>query len=254
MISAYLGERGVSAELVVREPRPEGAAPLIEARGLAAGYGELAAVRDLDLEVYPGEVVALLGPNGAGKTTTLLTLAGELPPLGGEVHWLGSSRKAPLHRRVRQGLAFVPEERSVIKRLSTADNLRLGKHEVAAALEFFPELADRLRLRAGLLSGGEQQMLTLARALASKPRVLLADELSLGLAPKLVTRLLTAVREAADRGVAVLIVEQHATQALEIADRVYVLRRGRVEVQGTAAEVRGRLGEVEAAYLTGPGA
>ncbi len=253
VIAAYLGERKGEAEAVAREGRSAGSAPAVEARGLSAGYGDLAAVHDLDLVVYPGEVVALLGPNGAGKTTTLLTLAGELAPLGGQVHWLGSDRKAPLHRRVREGLAFVPEERSVIKRLTTDDNLRLGKRDVAAALEFFPELAERRGLRAGLLSGGEQQMLALGRALASNPKVLLADELSLGLAPMLVTRLLTAVREAADRGVAVLIVEQHATQALQIADRVYVLRRGRIEIAGTAAEVRGRIGEVEQAYLAGTG-
>jgi len=228
-------------------------APAIAATGLVKRYGATQALDALSFEIPGGTVTGFLGPNGAGKTTTLLTLAGELAPLGGQVHWLGSDRKAPLHRRVREGLAFVPEERSVIKRLTTDDNLRLGKRDVAAALEFFPELAERRGLRAGLLSGGEQQMLALGRALASNPKVLLADELSLGLAPMLVTRLLTAVREAADRGVAVLIVEQHATQALQIADRVYVLRRGRIEIAGTAAEVRGRIGEVEQAYLAGTG-
>lgn len=251
VIAAYLGEKSAETAVTVRERRSAEQVPAVEAKGLSAGYGDLAAVHEIDLAVYPGEVVALLGPNGAGKTTTLLTLAGELPPLGGRVHWLGSDRLAPLHRRVRDGLAFVPEERSVIKRLTTSDNLRLGKRDVEAALRLFPELADRAGLRAGLLSGGEQQMLALGRALASNPRVLLADELSLGLAPKLVTRLLSAVRAAADRGVAVLMVEQHASQALEIADRVYVLRRGRIEIEGTAAEVRGRLVEVEQAYLTG---
>jgi sulfate-transporting ATPase len=229
-------------------------APLLAARGLHAGYGDLAAVRDLDLSVAAGEVVALIGPNGAGKTTTLLTLAGELAPLRGEVQWAGrvvSARRAPLYRRAREGLAFVPEERAVIPVLSTGANLRLGRGSVEDAVAFFPELEPLLRRRAGLLSGGEQQMLSLARALASKPRVLLIDELSLGLAPMLVARLLAAVRAAADRdGVGVLLVEQHAVEALAHADRVVVLRRGQVEMAGSAADLLGRLSALESAYLT----
>jgi sulfate-transporting ATPase len=227
---------------------------LLRAIGLSAGYGDLSAVRELDLVVEPGEVVALIGPNGAGKTTTLLTLAGELPPLAGEVRWLGArvdARRVPLHRRARQGLAFVPEERAVVPGLSTANNLRLGRGDVQDALALFPELEPLLRRRAGLLSGGEQQMLTLARALASKPRLLLVDELSLGLAPLAVQRLLDAVRAAADRdGVGVVLVEQHAPLALAHADRVVVLRRGRVGLTGSADELLGRLGTVESAYLS----
>jgi ABC-type branched-subunit amino acid transport system ATPase component/branched-subunit amino acid ABC-type transport system permease component len=251
VVAAYLGEPverrpAVPAAAAVRR---EG--PLLEARGLSAGYGDLAAVRDLDLEVRPGEVVALLGPNGAGKTTTLLTLAGELPPLAGEVVWLGQTRSRPLHRRVRQGLAFVPEDRGVTMSLSAGANLRLGPGDRDQALDLFPELKPLLRRRTGLCSGGEQQILSLARALARDPKVLLADELSLGLAPLVVRRLLEAVRAAADRGVGVLLVEQHARDALDLADRVYVLRRGRVEVQGTGAEVLGRLDELEDAYLVG---
>jgi branched-chain amino acid transport system ATP-binding protein len=220
-------------------------------RGLAAGYDDLAAVHDLDLEVRAGEVVALLGPNGAGKTTTLLTIAGELPPLAGEVSCLGVSRRAPLHRRVRQGLGFVPEERAVFTSLSAGANLRLRPGAAKGAIELFPELAPLLRRRAGLLSGGEQQMLTLGRALAADPKLLLIDELSLGLAPLVVARLLLSVRAAADRGVGVLLVEQHAGEALSVADRVVVLRRGRVALQGSSAELREHVGELESAYLSG---
>jgi branched-chain amino acid transport system ATP-binding protein len=227
---------------------------LLEARGLSAGYGSLAAVRDLDLHLGRGEIVALLGPNGAGKTTTLRTLAGALRPLGGEVLLNGRPTRAPLHRRSRQGLAYVPEERSVFMSLTAAENLRVGDGRPERALELFPELRPHLKRRAGLLSGGQQQILTLARALASGPQVLLADELSLGLAPLIVARLLEAVREAAHRGVGVLLVEQHAQQALAVADRVYVLQRGRIALEGRADEIRGRLDELEQTYLAGPGA
>jgi ABC-type branched-subunit amino acid transport system ATPase component len=210
--------------------------PVLEARGLTAGYGQLAAVRDVDLSVGQGEIVAMLGPNGAGKTTTLLTLAGVLRPLGGEVYWQGESTSAPLHRRAREGLAFVPEQRSVLMRMSTRDNLRLGRGSVEDAIELFPALEPLLGRRAGLLSGGEQQMLTLARALASKPSALLVDELSLGLAPIIVDRLLESLRTVArEQGVAVLLVEQHARRAVAVADRWYVLRQGKIVDQGDAS-------------------
>ncbi|MFE3850728.1 ABC transporter ATP-binding protein [Streptomyces griseorubiginosus] len=222
--------------------------PLIEARALSAGYGSRPVLRDLDLEVRPGEVVALLGPNGAGKTTTLRVLSGEMAPMGGEVRWLGDTARTPLHRRARQGLAYVGE-RAVLTRLDTADNLRVGRVTTAQALELFPELEKRLRTGAGMLSGGEQQMLSLARALGRAPRLLLADELSLGLAPLVVDRLLRAVREAADRGLGALLVEQHVRKVLDIADRVYVLHRGRVTLTGTPEELRGNLAAIESSYL-----
>jgi branched-chain amino acid transport system ATP-binding protein len=225
---------------------------LIEAAGLSAGYGKMAVVRDLDLRVGAGEVVALIGPNGAGKTTTLLTLAGELPPLAGEVRFLGRATTAPMHVRCRRGLGYVTEERSVIMDMSVADNLKLAAVAPADAFELFPPLERCMSRRAGLCSGGEQQMLSLARALGRAPKVLLADELSLGLAPIIVAKLLEAVRAAADeRGVGVLLVEQHVRQALRIADRVHVMERGRVVLSGTAHEVAGQLDKIEDAYLTG---
>lgn len=227
--------------------------PLLRAVNLSAGYGSLAAVRGLDLEVDRGEVVALLGANGAGKTTTLLTLAGELAPLAGEVRLGGRLVRGALFRRAREGVALITEEKTVFMNLTVAENLRLGRGEPETALEVFPELRDHVGRRAGLLSGGQQQMLALARVLAGRPTLLLADELSLGLAPILVRRLLTAVRAAADeRGVGVLLVEQHVRRALEVADRAYVLQRGRVVLSAPAAELRGRMGEIEASYLSTP--
>lgn len=226
--------------------------PLLEARALSAGHGHMAVVRDLDLTVDAGEVVALIGPNGAGKTTTLMTLAGALEPMSGEIRFLGAPATKSMHKRCRRGLGYVTEQRSVIRGLTTAENLRIARVDRAAALEFFPELEPLLRRRAGLLSGGEQQMLTLARALGRGPKVLMADELSLGLAPLIVQRLLSLLRETADaRGLGVLLVEQHVRQALEIADRVYVMRRGRVALSGTADEIRNRLHEIETVYLSG---
>jgi branched-chain amino acid transport system ATP-binding protein len=228
-----------------------GPEPLVEARRLIAGYRETVIVRDLDLAVLPGEVVALVGPNGAGKTTTMLTLAGELPALGGEVRFLGKPCKWPLHRRARAGLSFVTEERSVLMRLTVLENLKVAGADLDETLRLFPELKTHLSQTVGLLSGGQQQMLALARALARMPRLLLADELSLGLAPKVVDRLLGAVRAAAiDKNVGVLLVEQHVRKALEVADRLIVMRRGRVQLTGSAAEMRGRIDEIQAAYLS----
>jgi len=231
---------------------PTGApSALLECRDLAAGYGGMAVVRDVDLHVEPGEVVALIGPNGAGKTTTLLTLAGELPAIAGEILFQGAATKAPLFRRAQRGMGFVTEERSVFMRLTAAENLKVAGVAPQDAVELFPELTPLMDRTAGLLSGGEQQMLTLARALARKPALLLADELSLGLAPLLVKRLLETVRRAAtERSTGVLLVEQHVRQALGIADRVYVMQRGHIVISGTVDEVSGRLDEIEATYLS----
>ena len=254
VIDAYLGQPKTADDQPVDERETVRAAatstgPLIEAVGLTAGYGSLPAVRDLDLRVEPGEVVALLGPNGAGKSTTLLTLAGELTPIDGEVRWRGERTHAPLHVRARQGLALITEERSIFKKLTTAANLRLGRGPTAEALKLFPELEALLPRRAGLLSGGEQQILALARALAARPSLLIVDELSLGLAPLVVDRLFESIREAAAGGVGVLLVEQNARRALDVADRVYVLNRGRLVLTGDAAELRDREDEVRASYM-----
>ncbi|MDT4937287.1 MAG: branched-chain amino acid transport system ATP-binding protein [Pseudonocardiales bacterium] len=222
--------------------------PILTVEGLYAGYGDLAAVRDLNLVVHAGEIVALLGPNGAGKTTTLLTLAGAIPSLGGNVTWNGKATSASLHRRVRSGMGFIPEERSVISKLTVRENLRLGRGSVDDAVRYFPQLEPLLRRSAGLLSGGEQQMLTLARCLASKPSLMLVDELSLGLAPIVVKSLLSALRTAAsETGTAVLMVEQQVHRALSVADRWYLLRHGSLIGSGDADETAAT--KLTAAYL-----
>jgi branched-chain amino acid transport system ATP-binding protein len=217
---------------------------------LTTGYGPQPVIRDIDLTVSSGEVVALLGANGAGKTTTLLAVSGVLPLHSGTVEINGTATKAPLYRRARAGMSFVTEERSVFKGLSSLDNMRVASVDPAQVLKLFPELEKRLHVRGGLLSGGEQQMLTLGRALARGPKLLLADELSLGLAPLVVARLLQAVRSAADEfGTGVLLVEQHARKALHYVDRVYVMRRGRVYMSLGAEDARRRIDQIEAAYL-----
>jgi branched-chain amino acid transport system ATP-binding protein len=225
---------------------------VIATKNLSAGYNGIPVVEGITLQVKPGEVVALLGANGAGKTTTLMALSGDVKALAGEVLWKGKVTTAPTHVRCRNGLAFLSEERAIFAKLSTEDNLRLGRGGVKRALDITPELGKLLKRKAGLLSGGEQQMLALTRAIAAQPAVLLADELSLGLAPMMTQRLLTAVRNAADLGIAVIVVEQHVRNALSVADRIYVLRRGKVVMEGTATEMRGRMSEIEAHYLAGP--
>jgi branched-chain amino acid transport system ATP-binding protein len=230
------------------------ATPVLRARDLTAGYGPEPVIHDVNLEVRPGEIVALLGANGAGKTTTLLALSGELPIMGGEILLHDQPTSAPLFRRARAGMAYVTEEKSVFMSLTTRQNLRIAGVEADTALELFPELEKRIDLKGGQLSGGEQQMLSVARALCREPRVLMADELSLGLAPLIVTRLLEALRVAADNhGTGVLLVEQHVQQALKYADRAYVLRRGHIVLEGSAAELRGRIKEIESNYLAGSG-
>jgi sulfate-transporting ATPase len=223
--------------------------PVLEAVELRAGYGRIEIVRSLTLHVDAGEIVALLGPNGAGKTTTLLTLAGELPQLGGEVRLFGARTDAPTHLRARAGLAVVSQERAVLMDLTAAENLRVSRCNVAEAVQLFPELEPHLGRRVGLLSGGQQQMLALARCLARPSRLLLVDELSLGLGPLIVDRLLDAVRAAADRGIAVLLVEQHVHKALAVADRVLVMKRGAIALESSAAELRDHSGRLADVYL-----
>ena len=221
----------------------------LSTHGLAAGYGSTAIVEGLDLEVNAGEVVALLGPNGVGKTTAMLTIAGELPPLSGTVEIAGRVACDPLYRRAQAGLALVTDDRTVFRQLTVRENLLLGRGDPEEAIRIFPAL-DQLRdRRAGLLSGGKQQMLGLGRALAGRPVLLLADELSLGLSPLIVSTLFAAVRRLADEGAAVLLVEQQIRLVLQICDRGYVLSQGRVAMSGSAEELLSRAGEIERRYL-----
>jgi branched-chain amino acid transport system ATP-binding protein len=225
---------------------------LIEARGVSSGYSGVAVVHDLDLRVAEGEIVALLGPNGAGKTTTIMTLAGEVSTEKGEVWLNGKPSNAPLYKRAENDrLALITERRAVFMTLTVAENLRVTRGDADLALETFPQLTQHLKRKVSMLSGGQQQMLALACALARRPKLLLADELSLGLAPIVVSSLLGTVRKAADNGLGVLLVEQHIHKALEVADRAYVMRRGKVVLDARADELRGRTDEIERAYLAG---
>jgi branched-chain amino acid transport system ATP-binding protein len=224
---------------------------ILEAQGISAGYAGVPAVENVDLEVRAGEIVALLGANGAGKTTTLGALAGALPTLAGQIRWEGRVTHAPLHARARRGLGFVHEGRSVFSKLTVADNFRVGNAAPEDAYELFPELKRLEGRRSGLLSGGEQQMVALARALIEQPKVLLADELSLGLAPRIVQRLLEILRSAARGGLGVLIVEQHAHLALKACDRAYVMQRGSVVMTGSGPELLARFDKIEKSYLAG---
>ena len=226
---------------------------VLEIVELNAGYGGVPVVRDVSLTVHSGEVVALLGANGAGKTTMLLTAAGVLRPAGGEVRLLGHSvaGRRP-HQIAREGLKLVPDDRGVFHALTVRENLRLGgAADLEPALELFPALRPLQGRRCGLLSGGEQQMLGLAKALLARPRVLLVDELSLGLAPVIVQRLLPTLRQLAlERDIGVLLVEQHTQMALSVAHRAYVMRRGKIVLEGEATELRARQDLLEASYLT----
>jgi branched-chain amino acid transport system ATP-binding protein len=226
-------------------------------RDLFAGYRGVPVVRELNLEVRPGEVVALLGPNGAGKTTTLETIAGLNRPISGTVELSGQNVGGePAHVLARRSLALVPEGRALFPGLTVREHLRLagGRGQRASReeelLEMLPELRKCLGRKAGLLSGGEQQMLAVGRALVMRPRLLLVDEMSLGLAPVIVERLLPILRRAADElGSSVLFVEQHVALALEISDRAYVMTHGRIRLEGPAAELRERRELLAASYL-----
>jgi branched-chain amino acid transport system ATP-binding protein len=229
---------------------------LLTIRSMSTGYNGVPVVRGLDLRVDSGEVVALLGANGAGKSSTLLCVSAINPILAGDVELFGDSIGDIRHPHLlaRRGLAHVLEDRSLFFQLSVADNLRLGAaggaSDVERALGYFPELTPILGRRAGLLSGGEQQMLAMARALATRPRLLMVDEMSLGLAPIVVERLLPILRQVVDHtGAGVLLVEQHVHMALEVADRGYVLSHGDLVMQGTAAELLADSHLLRSSYL-----
>jgi branched-chain amino acid transport system ATP-binding protein len=220
-----------------------------------AGYEGATVLRNLDLTVGPGEVIALLGSNGAGKTTTLRAISGIVHPTTGRICVSGTDlRKISISGRARMGIAHVPDNRGVFFGLTVAEHFRLGHRgerlDADVAYQYFPALTELQDRRCGLLSGGEQQMLAVARALARRPRLLLLDELSLGLAPLIVERLLPVVRQYAnDSGCGVVLVEQHVQLALATADRGYVLSHGRVVLQDTAAALRDNRELLMASYF-----
>jgi branched-chain amino acid transport system ATP-binding protein len=247
----------------VTAPAPA-AAPALELRGLTVRYGAVEALHGVDLRVAPGEIVAILGANGAGKTTTLKAVSGLLRPAAGEILLEGRPIHAvPAHALVRMGLAHAPEGRRIFGALTVRENLMLGaftrrdeegiREAGALVHRLFPVLEARRDQLAGTLSGGEQQMLAIGRALMAKPRVLLLDEPSLGLAPLLVQAIFRTIREINERGITVVLVEQNARAALRLAHRGYVLEVGRVVREGPAAELAADPG-VQKAYLGGRGA
>ena len=232
---------------------------LLAINNLSVAYGGIKAVKGISLTVEDGELVTLIGANGAGKTTTLNTLGGLLTPASGSMQYAGHDLvKLPAHDRVRQGLALVPEGRGVFARLTVAENLLMGayhRHDragIAADLQksygLFPRLKEREHQLAGTLSGGEQQMLAIGRALMSRPRLLLLDEPSMGLAPLMVEKIFGIIRTINADGVAILLIEQNARLALAAANRAYVMESGTITLSGPAAELAADE-RVKAAYL-----
>jgi len=234
---------------------------LLEVEGLVARYGRITALEDVSLTVGDGEIVALIGANGAGKTTTLRAISGLVKAAAGTIRFDGRdiTRLAP-NEIVRAGIGHAPEGRRVFPRMTVRENLELGaytrraKSEIAEDLErvltVFPRLKERYEQKAGTMSGGEQQMLAIGRALMSRPRVLLLDEPSLGLSPKLVQTIFEVIRDINARGTTILLIEQNARQALAVAARGYVLEVGRIAHSGAAADLEASE-EVRAAYLGG---
>lgn len=236
---------------------PSEPAPLLQVRNLTAAYRGLRALHGIDLDVAAGEIVAVVGANGAGKSTLLRAIAGQMA-IGGSVSFAGQSlARVPAHMVNRMGVVLVPEGRRLFPRLSVEDNLRLGAYAkkgpdrfkpLELVFDLFPRLKERLPQRAETLSGGEQQMLAIGRALMTQPRLLMMDEPSQGIMPRLVDDILAAVQRIRDAGMTVLIVEQRLAETLEIADRAYVLQTGRVVMQGLSSEIAGDV-EIRRAYL-----
>jgi len=231
---------------------------VLSVENLKCGYGRIEALHGVSIDIVAGEIVALVGANGAGKTTLLRAISGVRPISGGRIRFAGQSIEAlPAHARVALGIAHVPEGRQVFSPLSVEDNLRLGawtrpaaefESALAPVFALFPMLADKRRAPAGALSGGQQQMLAVGRALMAKPRLLLLDEPSMGLAPILVDQILDTIAGLKQAGLTVLLVEQNAQAALTIADRGYVLETGRITAAGRGAELLAD-DRVQAAYL-----
>ena len=240
---------------------PQALSPMLQVDNVEVYYGKIQAIKGVSINVQPGELVALIGSNGAGKSTMLRTISGLLRPRQGSITYGGEriDKVAP-HQIVRMGLAHCPEGRRIFGRLTVAENLRLGavtrtspaevEQSRAQVYELFPRLQERSSQLASTLSGGEQQMLAIGRALMSQPKLLLLDEPSLGLAPMLVTQIFRIIQSIRQRGGTILLVEQNARQALNIADRAYVIETGKVVLAGSAAELRANP-QVEQAYLGG---
>jgi branched-chain amino acid transport system ATP-binding protein len=235
---------------------------MLEVTDLQVAYGAVHAVRDVSLSLREGELVTLLGANGAGKSSTLMCIAGAIPAAAGKIRLEGvdvtSTRPEAM---ARKGVATVPETRDVFPDLTVGENLLLGAYihrrdgkavagERARMFELFPVLAERSTHPAGTLSGGEQQMLVIARAMMSRPRILLLDEPSLGLAPTIVDRIFDMIATLKASGLTILLVEQNASKALAVADRAYVMRLGRIEAEGTAAEIAAAT-DLKSLYLAG---
>ncbi|NLC35443.1 MAG: ABC transporter ATP-binding protein [Alcaligenaceae bacterium] len=225
-----------------------GITPLLELRELDVAYGGIKAVRGLSLVVNPGELVCLIGANGAGKSTTLRAICGLVPHAGGDILYDGRSiAGAPSYMLVRQGLVMVPEGRGIFGQLTIEENLAMGAYsrrdteqiarDTEHVLEIFPRLKERLKQSAGTMSGGEQQMLAMGRAMISRPRLLLLDEPSMGLAPIMVDKIFEVVRTIADEGVTILLIEQNARLALEASHRGYVMESGRMILEGQSAQL-----------------